>query len=334
MVSMANETLGFYGKSIAWIAYMLLLYSLISAYLTASTAWLKKLLVEYYNIQLASELSVTILAAVMGVVIFFGTAAADRINRLLAFTLLISYGILIAIGTPNVDIGLLYIGKLTSMPATIPLIITTFGFCIVVPSLTHYFNRDSRSLLYVVIIGSIIPLLIYLAWEFITLGTLAIDGPYGLAALANSHADGTQVAYSFEQVIGHPWISMAAKVFSISAILTSLIGVSLCLFHFLADGLQVSKSDLSGFKLFLLTFMPPVLLVIFYPAAFNHILSFAGIFVAILLGLLPVTMAWSGRYNTLTASGYRVFGDKFLLIITGLFFVYVILQELCNVVFS
>jgi tyrosine-specific transport protein len=77
----------------------------------------------------------------------------------------------------------------------------------------------------------------------------------------------------------------------------------------------------------LITFIPPLLITSLVPNAFVQVLSFAGIFVAILLGLFPVLMVFKSQ-NT-DERGY--FMKQVMMICTGLFFVLVILQEVRNV---
>ena len=90
--------------------------------------------------------------------------------------------------------------------------------------------------------------------------------------------------------------------------LTAFLGVSLCLISFLADGLKIEQKGKHGLLLFLLTFLPPLLVVIYYPGAYIHALSYAGIFCVILLLLLPTLMTVYGRAKF--SSPYTVPGGK------------------------
>ena len=62
-------------------------------------------------------------------------------------------------------------------------------------------------------------------------------------------------------------------------------------------------------------FIPPLLFAIFYPSGFVAALGYAGVFVAILYGLLPAFMVWHGRYIEKRKERFRVFGGKILLLI-------------------
>ena len=87
------------------------------------------------------------------------------------------------------------------------------------------------------------------------------------------------------------------------------------MFDFLADGLQLSKRGLHGITVSAITFVPPMLIILLLPSAFISALSYAGIFVIIILMLFPAVMAWSGRYwKKIEIGNYRLWGGKPLLI--------------------
>jgi len=76
----------------------------------------------------------------------------------------------------------------------------------------------------------------------------------------------------------------------------------LSLFDFLADGLpaQLHALRFKGGDLLVaaLTFIPPMIFALYFPHVFVSALAYGGIFVAVLLVMLPAIMAWSGRYIT------------------------------------
>lgn len=331
LITMAKNTLGVGGKIFAWVTYLALLYSLLSAYLTGGGSWVTKIIHDHIYAEINLAGGVLILAAFIGTIIYLGTAATDWFNRLLALGLFIAFFAIILIAAPSSNLENIGWGDLGSMPRTVPLMLTTFGFAIVVPTLAHYLHRDTNKLKKVILVGSVIPLTLYLLWEFVMLGILSIEGPFGLFELAKARADGTQVTQALEQVLGSPWITLSGRCFALFALMSSLVGVSISLYHFLADGFSLEKKGASAIILFGLTFGPPIILVLFFPRGFDRILSFGGMFVAAILGILPVAMAWAGRYQRKLATGYQLWGGKPLLVLSGLFFSYVMVQELLNV---
>ena len=77
--------------------------------------------------------------------------------------------------------------------------------------------------------------------------------------------------------------------------LTAFLGVSLCLISFLSDGLNMNQKGAQGLGLFLLTFAPPLIMVIYCPGIYINALNYAGFFCVILLLLLPALMSYFGR---------------------------------------
>ena len=99
--------------------------------------------------------------------------------------------------------------------------------------------------------------------------------------------------------------------------LTSFLAVSLGLSDFLSDGLRIQKTGKGNFIVSLLTFIPPLAIVLFYPGIFVKAVSYAGFFCVILMIFLPAAMAWSGRYRKqlATADAYRVAGGRLPIIL-------------------
>ena len=323
LITIADNSLGTLGKFIAWLGYLFLVYALICAYLTATGAWLSKLIFDILFVNIDNNIAVITVSLGTSIVLFLGTRIADYFNRLFAIGVIIAYLSIVYIALPSVDSSSFKTLNINTVPNTIPLILTTFGFGIVIPTLTDYFNRDRKTLLFVILVGSTIPLIVYILWEYICLGTLSISGSMGLEYLAKNKADSTEVAIAMETILGNKKISLLAKLFSVCAILTSLIGVSLSLYHFLADGFKIKKKGINKVFLSIMTFIPPLLIVLLYSQGFDKILSFGGIFVAILLGILPIAMYWQH-----TKSCYC----KILLTLTAIFFIYVIFQELTQII--
>lgn len=337
LISMSYATLGNAGKAFAWISYLLLLYGLISAYLAALGAWAATVPFSLLNIDPGgSSFSAThallIIALLGSLLLYCGMSVIDRVNRYLMIGLIASYGILVWMVAPHVKPSQLVEQiDLSAAQATLPLVITTFGFAIIVPSLTAYFKRDVRLLKQVLLWGSLVPLTVYIVWEYCILGSIPLEGTFGLKAMLadNQHLGITQALSHY--VTQNPWLIYNAHLFYVCIVLTSFLGVSFSLLHFLEDGLRLeAKNPKHRFILVLITYAPPLLIMLINPHSFDRILGFAGIFVAAILGILPVLMIWRGRYHLNLSGSFTVWGGKPLLLITLSFFIYVIALEVIN----
>lgn len=329
LISMAEKTIGPWGKRFALIVYLLLLYALSAAYLSGAGAWMEKLFL-YAGITLSSHVCALMATLLTLMIIFLGTAVTDWVNRLLMIGLLGAFSLLLFFSLNHVQFSSL----LTAAPkwevTPFPLIITAFGSAIVIPTLTDYLHGKAKQLVSVVLIGSFIPLLVYITWEMTILGILPLTGSDGLLHIQQHGHPATDVPAALQSRLHIPFITQLASYFSIFALATSLLGVTLSLFDFLADGLHIAKNIPGKLKLACIAFVPPLIAVLFYPKGFSFTLSFAGLFVALLLGILPILMVWRGRYIHHFSSPLRIIGGRPLLILNFIFFVVMVAIECVN----
>ena len=123
----------------------------------------------------------------------------------------------------------------------------------------------------------------------------------------------TELTQSLSYYLHNASITAFSHVFTAICVLTSFLGVSLGLSDFLADGMKTKKEGAGNWKVAATAFLPPLVIVLFYPNIFVKALSYAGTFCVVLIVLLPALMAISGRYykKLATAGAYQVLGGKF-----------------------
>jgi tyrosine-specific transport protein len=198
----------------------------------------------------------------------------------------------------HIHLDLLQHSQPKALLAAVSVMFTSYGFHIIIPTLTTYLNHNVRKLRLTLLIGSLIPFFVYAIWEFLILGILPLEGPHGLTA---AWQVGDTAIASLSDLLENPWITTIASAFSVFAIITSFLGVSLSLSDFLADGLHMKRFSLGREFACLLTFIPPLAFVLIYQRGFIVALQYAGTFVAILLCIFPALMAWKlPAYRTLS----------------------------------
>lgn len=310
LISMASRTLGKWGQAISWLLYLFLLYSLTTAYIAGAGPIVIDGVEALTGIELPEWAGSVPLLVIFGFFVYKGTHSVDYINRLLMIGLAAAYVLLMVFLTPHVEGRLLKHVDWRYLLMGVSVIATSFGFHIIIPTLVSYLHGDIPKLKKVIWIGSAIPLLVYIVWEFLTLGIIPIEGKHGIWEGYVKGSNGANLLASF---LKHSRIAIVARFFSFFAIVTSFLGVSLSLFDFLADGLKIRKTRRGRALLYVVTFLPPLLIALSDPRAFLSALEYAGAFgVVTLLGLLPALMVWSGRYRLLLSSktAFRVPGGK------------------------
>ena len=294
MISMAYATLGKPGLVVAWLSYLCLLYTLLSAYISGGADVLGGLFDKIGMHGTTWQLS-TLFTLVFGLIVYGGIHQVDILNRALMFAKLGVYFILTLFISPHININNLQGGHAHYITGTVMILITSFGFAIIVPNLRDYFDDDIKTLKKVILIGSLIPLVCYLAWDAVIIGSLPSQGDHALSTLRHSDHATSDLANILSSTINNPLISSCFNFFTSVCMLTAFLGVSLCLLSFLGDGLSMRKQGSQGLGLFLLTFAPPLLIVIYYPGIYINALNYAGFFCVILLLLLPALMSYFGR---------------------------------------
>ena len=304
LITMADRSLGGIGKAITWITYLLLLYSLTAAYI-AGSAPLFLDLVHYVTGYLPPVwLGPFPLLILFGLFVYLGTQAVDWVNRLLMFGLILTYVLIVSLLPSHIQPTLLEHLDTKAMWVAVPVLVTSYGFHIIIPTLTTYLNHDKKKLRLALLIGSLIPFLVYSIWELLMLGVVPLHGEHGLIS---AYLQGQTGASSLSYILQNSWISTIVNAFSFFAIITSFLGVSLSLSDFLTDGLHMKRYSLGREFACLLTFVPPLVFVLAYQRGFILALQFAGIFVAILLCIFPALMAWK-------LPAYRAFKARALLV--------------------
>ncbi len=326
IVSMAKMTLGNPGKIIAWVLYLFLFYSLTIAYLSGGGGLIKDLFEAIGKQDYPLRLGPLIFVLIFAPFVAIGAKAVDKINALLMAGLILSFLVFIVLGVNHIELNLLERVDFPLALLATPVVFTSFGFQGIVPTLTNYLDRNPARVKKAIIIGSLIPLICYIIWEGLILGVIP------LAALEEARTIGQSAVYPLRKVILHPWLYRVGEFFAFFALVTSFLGVTLGLLDFLADGLKVKKTPSGRFLLTLMIYGPPLVFAMINPCVFLSALRYAGGFgCALLLGLLPILMAWRGRY-TLKFQGPRIiFGGRIVLTILILFIVFELIIMLVKI---
>jgi len=225
-----------------------------------------------------------------------GTSAVDNINRVFVFGLVLSFICLVSFGLPMVNMNNLLQHSDFNMvyPNVISIGILSFGAQNVVPTLLEYLNYDTIKTRQAILIGSLIPLVLYTIWEGVFLGV--ID-------LSNTNESSKLEVVSVLGKTGGPIVNDLVELFSLCAICSSMAGASVSLIDFFQDAIskkspkselevdpEMSTSSVSKTRILaaFLALAPPVLLAYSYPDIFLVALEEAGLLGGVsLYGIIP-----------------------------------------------
>ncbi len=289
-ISMASRLLGPPGKVIFWFMYLFLFVTVMIAHVAGGGEVLR----DITGLGLPNWAAAVLYTVVFAPVIYLGAHSVDRLNLILISGVIICYIAFFGVSIGSVQTDLLRYTNWGKSFYALPILFTAFTYQVIIPSLMTYMERNVQKIRLAVILGSSIPLVIYLIWEFLILGIVPPDGPGGLIEAA---ARGQNAVGPLRHFVQNPIIFQIGKYFAFFALTTSFIPLALAFFDFLADGLKWKKKGLRRIILCFAVFGVPLFITLKYPQIFLDALGYAGgISCAFLFGLMPPFMAWIGRY--------------------------------------
>ncbi len=326
LLSMTQESLGRLGRSAAWLAYLFLFYSLLVAYIAASGTIFSAIIQSLFHLHLPGWAASLFFTFIFGWIIYLGTRPVDLLNRVFMAGLIIAYLGMIGLGVSRIHPDLLLHWSPKNLLTSIPVLVISFGFQNLIPSLTAYMKGDLQRVRLTIIGGGLITLAVYLIWSLLVLGVVPSD------TISESYQKGEEATIALRAALGSTSINSFAQGFAFFAIVTSFLAQGLTLTHFLSDGFKLSTTPRTTRWMILLALTPPLILALSYPQIFFKALNFAGgICAMVLFGILPTLMVWIGRYYKNLTSSYHVKGGKTALALAFSFSLFVIICEIARI---
>lgn len=322
LITMTHRLLGPVGKSICWAVYLFLFSTAMIAHVSGGGGTL----FDITGGALPEWAAMVLYVLIFSPIVYLGTKAVDRFNLLMMAGVLISYFLFIYFAAGHVNADLLKYADWTKALPALPVLFTAFTFQLIIPTLMTYMQRDVKKVRLSIILGSSIPLFVYLIWEVLILGILPVD------QLKLAQSAGQTAVMPLRQFLDNPMIFKIGNYFAFFVLTTSYIALALAFLDFLADGLKVKKVGMKKVALCLAIFVPPTLIALFNPGIFITVLEYAGgISCALLFGLLPPLMVWIGRYvKKYEKERHQLPGGKPMLAILMVFVLFELVLEVMH----
>lgn len=326
IISMSSAILGRWGKIACWLLYLFISYASLVAYVGGAGDLIAKSIHALLSISISKELGCWIFAAIFGPALFLSHKLLGRVNGYLVILMIAAFALLITCSLGDVQPELLLRHNWSASYYALPLLLTSFSFQTIVPSLHPFLDHHAPSLRVAIVGGTTIAFVVYLIWQFIVLGCVPLEGTHGLMAAVQG---GEGVTYYLAKALSNPWIPTIAGFFAFFALVTSFFGFSIGLYDFLSDGLGIPKVRLGHVTLIALIVIPTLYFAITFDRIFLAALDTSGGFGdSILNGIFPILMVWIGRYwLRKSRAAFYSFG-KFFLICMAIFYCTTLIVEI------
>ncbi len=320
LITMAHKLLGPIGRIVCWGVYLFLFVTVMIAHVAGGG----EVLQDIIGIAMPPWAFAVLYVLLFSPVVYLGTNSVDRLNACLFAGVISTYLLFICFSHPYTDFTLLKRSDWSKAYLALPVLFTAFTYQVIIPTLMTYMERNVKKVRLTIILGTSIPLIVYLVWEVLILSILPYD------TLVQAKALGQNAVQPLKEITGHPLLFQIGKAFAFFTLTTSYIALSLAFLDFLSDGLKIHKKGFKKVFLCLLVFVPPTLISITNPNLFLIALNYAGGYsCAILFGLFPPLMVWVGRYHKkYIVQNRQLFGGKWMLALLILFIVLELLIQI------
>ncbi len=324
IAGITKQYFGLTGKLIVNFILLFFMYAVLTAYITGSGDLLFNLIPKSLDLdpEKARKIAALSFAIIFGIIVTIGIALSDITNRLFFGLKVLSFIVLLYFLFGKFSISNLQYPPTNNLLlfSALPIFFMTFGFHICTPTINEYLQGDNQKLRLACIFGSTGIFIIYIIWQLATHGVLQQSE---LVAILNQDPSLNGLIHAFEVTTGSKTISEIVRVFSVLALTTSYIGVSLGLSNAVKDLLSHFNMRKNNLMIGAITFIPPIIVGFTYPNIFLSAFSFAGVIFAFIGVILPVLLVFRAR--KLNPEGRRVRGGNISLLIALLFAVGIII---------
>jgi len=284
--SLYRNYLGFAGKWVAILANLLILYGLLTAYLTGATT----IIVNLFHFPFAKIWVILGFFVIITTLTITNLNVIKRYNAILMLLLWGSFAVIVCISEKYVKLERLTYENWAYLPLAIPVIVTAFHFHNIIPTVCQGLKWDSRAIWKTMLFGMIIGLVMNAVWIQVGIGALPLES--GKYSIVNAFVHNLPATIPMSAEIHSKVFAVGSLLFALLAIATSYLANGTGLMAFMKD-LTVNYFKISNRLLVIaLTFVPPLIISIIYPDIFLKALNVVGgVGIVILFGILPSMLA-------------------------------------------
>ncbi|MEH2045967.1 amino acid permease [Nostoc sp.] len=317
-LGVVEKILGKLGARIAGGAYLFMHYALLVAYITEGGEILGTAAAKVWGMQiLPTWVGTMAFTLLFGGIMYLGREKfIEKLNSAFVGIVIVSFLGLLFLGGRHIQSAQLLFQNWSALGSAISVMSVALFFQNVVPLIVTQLEGDARKIRQSIFIGSVIPLIMFLAWNAVILGSVSPN-------MLNSTSDGTSVFDPLQILRGGSagqWLGVLVSIFSEFAIVTSFIGFVYGLLDLFKDIFLPAQWQLSSrLPLYSLVLFPPMTLGTLNPSIFFTALDYTGTFsVSVLGGIIPALMSWKQRQeqeNSHSTNQSLVPGGKVTLIV-------------------
>lgn len=274
------------GKWIAVAANLIILYGLLTAYLTGITTIINNLL----SVALPT---VWLMLGFFAVTTLISLASIDKIMKYIAILVVgkcIVFFIIASTAGTHIKAANLEHQHWPFFIAAIPILITAFHFHNIIPAICESLRWDQKTISRTMLVGMTLGFLMNATWMLVGIGVLPLDE--SAIGLANAFEKNLPATIPLAEAMHSEAFLLMASFFALVAITTAYLANGMGLIGFMDDLTNQHLGKVNPALSRALAFVPPLLIALAYPDVFLKAIDFAGGFgIVTLFGILPCIIA-------------------------------------------
>jgi len=280
--SLYHRYLGQIGKWVAILANLVILYGLLTAYLTGATS----IIINLFHIKLSPYLVMLAFFLLITAITIGGMKTVGKYNALLTILMFGSFGLIVVFAGEHMQLSRLTFEDWPLLPIAVPVIITAFHFHNIIPNICRSLDWKPPLIFKTMLIGMVIGFLMNALWILVGIGSLPLKG--GDVSIVGAFEHNFPATVPMSQIIPSSLFIIGSLVFALLAISTSYLANGLGLMGFIEDMLENHLRIKNKIVQLVCTFGPPLLISLLKPDIFLKAIDVVGGYgIAILFGILP-----------------------------------------------
>ena len=290
-----QQELGTAGKWVTVVANLIILYGLLTAYISGAAEVLETLFPENPVPLPLLMLAFFVLATFMTL---FGMNLMRKGNAVIMILMWITFGTLVYFCARHVNVGQLRFTDWHYLPASLPVVVTAFHFHNIIPSICRTMNHDQWAIRRAMFIGTFIGLVMNLVWVFVVIAALPLEA-VGHDSVLYAFKQNLPATVPLSDILHTQVFTICALVFALLAMTAAYMANGTALSSFIRDLTNTYLHTKNRAVAYCLAFLPPLVISILYPAIFLKAIDLVGgVGIDIIFGILPgIILIKYGRGN-------------------------------------
>nr|MDZ8013933.1 aromatic amino acid transport family protein [Nostoc sp. ZfuVER08] len=296
LLGVVEKTLGKVGARVASSAYLFMHYALLVAYITQGGEILGNAIATFWGMQnlLPTWVGTTAFTLIFGGVMYVGREKfVEKLNSVFVAIVIVSFLGLLLLAGGQVKSSQFLTQNWSALGSAVSVMCVAMFYQNIVPVVVTQLEGDVSKIRRSIFIGSLIPLIMFLAWNAVILASVSQDVLHSTST-GKTFFDPLEILRAGG---AGEWLGVLVSVFSEFAIVTSFIGFVYGLLDLFKDIFVIAPGKVfTRLPLYSLVLFPPMTFGTLNPTIFFTALDYTGTFsISVLGGIIPALMTWKQR---------------------------------------